>query len=117
MPNFKDGVGATAVTFTKTQASSKIVVYYTFLAWATGGSSFNSTYAVNIGGTDYECGHMWYDQTSIRKTIICQAVISGIAAGSTTVQARWSTGAQTINAGGSGGAYTGKFYMTVQETW
>jgi hypothetical protein len=48
---------------------------------------------VNIGGTDYDCGYLYFSQLSIKSPVSCSIVVTGLTAGSKTLQMRWKRGA------------------------
>lgn len=80
----------TSFNFTKQNASSRLLV---FMNWAcrTGVAVKQVKAAVNINGTDYQITHQEIPVTAQHWQMSNIRLISGVAAGTYTIQGRWSS--------------------------
>ena len=80
--------GTSSVAFTKKAASTKLTVTMHISLWSnTVGSA--AGFGVLIDGTDYNCGQFFFNTTNEHHSASCSVVVTGLSAGSKTVQGRW----------------------------
>lgn len=80
--------GTSSLAFTKKATSTKLVVTLNTSFWSTVNGTA-SRIAVRIDTTDYDCTNFYFNTANEHTQLSCTVVISGSAAGSKTLQARW----------------------------
>jgi hypothetical protein len=93
-------VTGSSLAFTKQNADTNLVVTINGSFFIGTGTITTVRFGVNIGGTDYDCGTLFENDTSKHRGVTCTVTIPSVTAGAKTAQVRWKrqAGTGTVNA-------------------
>lgn len=94
--------GTSSLAYTKKTSASKLVLTLNVSYWATAANT-STRLGLRVDTTDYDCTNFFFNTNSLHMQVSCTIVLSGISAGSKTIQARWKrmsgTGTLSMDSG------------------
>jgi hypothetical protein len=82
-----------SVAITKRSPATKLLVTINTTAYISGtfntATTTSTRFAARVAGTDYDCINFFFNAQGVHTQISCSVLISGVASGAQTVDARW----------------------------